>query len=73
MNERCYYKKEFPVDDAGRVVEEKDVIARRGVIEEKNVEEQMYKVRDVEKGWTFWIPMKDVSVGEVHGLQSITS
>ena len=68
MNERCYYRKEFPVDDAGGVVEKTDVIARRGVIEKIHEELQLYKIRDVEKGWIFWIPMRDVSVGEIDGL-----
>jgi len=75
MNElRCYYKKEFPVDEYGRPggfysladlpIIKQDVLSRQGIVEAKNEEHQMYRVRDVEKGWEFWVPMTDVSMGE---------
>ena len=76
MNElRCYYKKEFPVDEYGRPggfysladlpIMKNDVLSRKGIVEAKNAEHQMYRVRDVEKGWEFWVPEDDVSVGEI--------
>ncbi len=76
MNElRCYYKKEFPVDEYGRPggfysladlpIMKNDVLSRKGIVEAKNAEHQMYRVRDVEKGWEFWVPMTDVSMGEI--------
>ncbi len=71
---RCYYKKEFPVDEYGRPggfysladlpIMKNDVLSRKGIVEAKNAEHQMYRVRDVEKGWEFWVPMTDVSMGE---------
>jgi hypothetical protein len=42
-----------------------DVLSRKGIVEAKNAEHQMYRVRDVEKGWEFWVPMTDVSMGEI--------
>ncbi|MEE1574256.1 MAG: hypothetical protein V1257_11765 [Candidatus Neomarinimicrobiota bacterium] len=72
---RCYYKKEFPVDEYGRPggfysladlpIMKNDVLSRKGIVEAKNAEHQMYRVRDVEKGWEFWVPMTDVSMGEI--------
>ncbi len=72
---RCYYKKEFPVDGYGRPggfysladlpIMKNDVLSRKGIVEAKNAEHQMYRVRDVEKGWEFWVPMTDVSMGEI--------
>jgi len=72
---RCYYKKEFPVDEYGRPggfysladlpIMKNDELSRKGIVEAKNAEHQMYRVRDVEKGWEFWVPMTDVSMGEI--------
>ena len=69
---RCYYKREFPVDEYGRPggfysladlpIMKNDVLSRKGIVEAKNEEHQMYRVRDVDKGWEFWIPMTDVSI-----------
>jgi hypothetical protein len=25
----------------------------------------MYRVRDVDKGWEFWVPMSDVSISDM--------
>ena len=71
---RCYYKKEFPVDEYGRPggfysladlpIMKHDVLSRRGIVEAKNEENQMYKVRDVDLNKEFWVPMADVEVGE---------
>lgn len=71
---RCYYKKEFPVDEYGRPggfysladlpIMKHDVLSRRGIVEAKNEENQMYKVRDVDLNREFWVPMADVEVGE---------
>ena len=72
---RCYYTKEFPLDEFGRPggmysladlpVAKIDKLARRGIVEAKNEEHQMYRVRDVEKGWDFWVPMTDVSIPDM--------
>jgi len=72
---RCYYNKVFPIDEFGRPggfysladlpIVKDDVLTRRGIVEAKNEEHQMYRVRDVDKGWEFWVPMSDVSMGEI--------
>ncbi len=72
---RCYYTRKFPVDEYGRPggfysladlpIVKDDVLTRRGIVEAKNEEHQMYRVRDVDKGWEFWVPMSDVSMGEI--------
>jgi hypothetical protein len=74
---RCYYTKEFPVDEFGRPggsysladlpVVKYDTLSRRGVIEAKNEEDGLkYKVRDVDENWVEWIPAKDVAIGDIH-------
>jgi len=72
---RCYYTKEFPIDEYGRLggfysladlpIARYDKLSRPGIIVAKNEEEQYYKVRDVEKNFTEWVPMMDVNVGEI--------
>ncbi len=72
---RCYYTKEWPLDEYGRIgglyslvdipIMTHDRISRPGIVEAKNEEHQMYKVRDAEKRYLdFWVPMADVEVGE---------
>ena len=72
---RCYYTKEWPLDEYGRIgglyslvdipIATYDKISRPGIIEAKNEEHQMYKVRDVENDyWNFWVPMTDVKIGD---------
>ena len=68
----CTYKKEFPVDEYGRLgglysladvpIMEYKELTRTGVIESMNEEEQFYLVRDTEKNFTEWVPMADVTV-----------
>ena len=71
----CTYKKVFPIDEYGRlgglysladlpIVQHKE-LTRDGIIEAKNEQHQYYKVRDVEKNFTEWVPMMDVKIGEV--------
>jgi len=71
----CTYKKVFPIDEYGRlgglysladlpIVQHKE-LTRDGIIEAKNEQHQYYKVRDVEKNFTDWVPMMDVKIGEV--------
>ena len=43
------------------IMEHKE-LTRTGVIVAKNEEEQFYKVRDIEKNFTEWVPMVDVTV-----------
>ena len=72
---RCYYKKEFPVDEHGRPggfysladlpISKTDMLTRRGIVEAKSEEHQMYRVRDVDNGWEFWVPMTDVSIPDM--------
>jgi len=72
---RCYYTKEFPIDEYGRIggfysladlpIVKYDRISRPGILEAKNEESQMYKIRDAEKNFTEWVPMMDVNVGEI--------
>ena len=68
----CTYRKVFPVDEYGRpggfysladlpIMEHKE-LTRNGVIVAKNEEEQYFKVRDIEKNFTEWVPMADVTV-----------
>ena len=70
----CVYKKVFPIDEYGRlgglyslvdipIMEHKEM-TRSGIIEAKNEQHQFYKVRDVEKNFTEWVPMVDVEIGE---------
>ena len=68
----CTYKKEFPVDEYGRIgglysladlpIVQHAELTREGIIEAKNEQHQYYKVRDVEKNFTEWVPMIDVTV-----------
>ena len=70
----CTYTKEFPVDEFGRLgglysladlpIAKHERMVRVGILEAKNEEHQMYKIRDKEKGFTKWIPMTDVEIGE---------
>ena len=71
---RCYYEKEWPLDEYGRpggfysladlpIVQHKRM-TRDGILEAKNDEAQKYKVRDVEKNFVNWVPMNDVTIGE---------
>ena len=72
---RCYYSRVFPIDEFGRPggfysladlpIVRDDVLTRRGIVEAKNEEHQMYRVRDVDKGWDFWVPMTDVSIPDM--------
>ena len=39
-------------------------MTRDGIVEAKNEQHQFYKVRDVEKNFTDWVPMVDVEIGE---------
>ena len=39
-------------------------MVRVGILEAKNEENQMYKIRDQEKNFIKWIPMTDVEIGE---------
>ena len=68
----CTYKKVFPLDEYGRlgglyslvdlpIMEDKEM-TRTGVIIAKNEEGQYYKVRDIEKNFTEWVPMEDVTI-----------
>ena len=68
----CTYKKEFPVDEYGRIgglysladlpIVQHTELTREGIIEAQNEQHQYYKVRDVEKNFTEWVPMIDVTV-----------
>ena len=71
----CTYKKVFPIDEYGRLgglysladipVTEHKEMTRDGIVEAKNEPTQSYKVRDLEKNFTEWVPMIDVKIGEV--------
>ena len=71
---QCRYKKVFPVDEYGRLggfysladvpITEHKEMTRDGIVEAKNEQHQFYKVRDVEKNFTDWVPMVDVEIGE---------
>ena len=70
----CTYTYEFPVDEFGRLgglysladlpIAKHERMVRVGILEAKNEESQMYKVRDQEKNFIKWVPMDDVEVGE---------
>ena len=70
----CTYTKVFPVDEYGRLgglysladipIREHKEMTRSGIIEAKNEQHQFYKVRDVEKNFTDWVPMVDVEIGD---------
>ena len=68
----CTYKKEFPVDEYGRlggfysladlpIVQHKEM-TRTGIIEEQDKKRQSFKIRDIEKNFIEWVPMTDVTV-----------
>ena len=71
----CTYKKVFPIDEYGRLggfysladvpITEHKEMTRDGIVEAKNEQHQFYKVRDLEKNFTEWVPMMDVKIGEV--------
>ena len=71
----CTYKMVFPIDEYGRLgglysladipVTEHKEMTRDGIVEAKNEPTQSYKVRDLEKNFTEWVPMIDVKIGEV--------
>ena len=74
---RCYYTKEYPMDEFGRPggfysladlpIVGHDRLTRRGVIEAKNENDGLkYKIRDVDGNWVKWIPADDVVIGEIH-------
>ena len=70
----CTYTYDFPVDEFGRLgglysladlpIATHERMVRVGILEGKNEESQMYKVRDKEKNFVRWIPMIDVEIGE---------
>ena len=70
----CTYTKVFPVDEYGRLgglysladipITEHKEMTRDGIIEAKNAENEVYKVRDVEKNFIEWVPMDNVVIGE---------
>ena len=68
----CTYKKEFPVDEYGRlggfysladlpIVQHKEM-TRPGIIEAQDKKRQSFKIRDIEKNFIEWVPMTDVTV-----------
>jgi len=70
----CTYTKEFPVDEYGRLgglyslvdlpIMKHESLTRNGIVEAKNAEHEMYKVRDVENNFTEWVSMDDVIIGK---------
>jgi hypothetical protein len=73
---RCYYKKEFPVDEYGRPgglyslvdlpIAKYEVLHRPGVVievEESNL--LLFLLLPFYHHWEFWVPKDDVSVGEI--------
>ena len=68
----CTYKKVFPVDEYGRLggfysladlpIMKHERMTRTGILEAKNEENQMYKIRDVENNFVNWVPMEDVTI-----------
>ena len=68
----CTYKKVFPIDEFGRlggfysladlpIMEHKEM-TRTGIIKAKNEESQMFKIRDIEKNFTEWVSMENVTI-----------
>ncbi len=73
---RCYYEKEWPLDEFGRLggfysladlpIVEHRKISRPGVVIAKDEDTQKYFVRDKERRTLeFWIPMSDVNIGSI--------
>ena len=68
----CTYRKVFPVDEYGRLggfysladlpIMKHERMTRTGILEAKNEENQMYKIRDVENNFVNWVPMEDVTI-----------
>jgi hypothetical protein len=73
---RCYYNRQWPLDEYGRlgglyslvdlpIVEER-VTSRPGIIVAKNDQNRMYRVMDAaQRQIENWVPMDDVTVGEL--------
>ena len=69
-----YLYESVPVDEYGRLggfysladipIMEYKEMTRDGIIEAKNAENEVYKVRDVEKNFIEWVPMDSVIIGE---------
>ena len=74
MRYKCDYTMEFPVDEFGRLGGQYSLadlpvakfmeLTREGIIESKDSEKMLYKVRDVEENFTEVLSMDDVVVGE---------
>jgi hypothetical protein len=73
---RCYYNKEWPLDEYGRIggvysladlpIMENRVVSRSGVVKARNDQSGMYLVQDSEKRQLeVWVPMGDVTLGEL--------
>jgi len=70
----CTYTYDFPVDEYGRLgglysladlpIAQHKRMVRVGILEAKNEESKMYKIRDNEKNFVKWVPMTDVEIGE---------
>ena len=70
----CTYTYDFPVDEYGRLgglysladlpISKHERMVRVGILEAKNEENQMYKIRDMEKNFIKLVPMIDVEIGE---------
>ena len=68
----CTYKKEFPVDEYGRLgglyslvdlpIAKHEEMTRTGIIKAKNEESQMFKICDIEKNFTEWVSMENVTI-----------
>lgn len=70
----CEYTKEFPVDEWNRPggmysladvpVKTYKELTREGVILSQDSKQEVYEVKDKEKGWTLVVPFNQVTVGE---------
>lgn len=70
----CTYTKKFPVDRYNRPggmysmadlpIQGHKELDREGVILAQDSKQEVYEVQDKEKGWTFYIPFSQVTVGE---------
>ena len=71
---QCTYKKVFPVDEYGRLgglysladlpIAKYEKLYRKGNVVARNEPGTKYLVRDVEKLFVIWVPVKDVHMGD---------
>lgn len=71
----CKFDFNFPVDEWGRIgglysladvpVRGYKIFNRTGTVQARDLDKELYEVKDDEKGWTLVVPMSDVELEEI--------